>query len=465
MICLATITFSARAQPHNVIIMLADDLGWTDLTGYGSHFYQTPHLDQLARDGLKFTQAYAAAAVCSPTRAALLTGKYPARLNLTDWIPFKRDYQRPWAQLKEPVWTQQLPLSEVTLAEVFKRSGYHTAHLGKWHLGEPNYYPEKHGFDINIGGTSYGLPPGGYFLPNQLKLEDVHEGEYLTDYLTRKTIDLIQDWNDDPFFIQLSYYAVHKPIEAKPEEIKKYKNILDTTYQHQNAVYAAMISSLDQSVGRIRQALKSLNLEQNTIIIFLSDNGGLTHNEGNFLDITSNLPLRRGKGAAYEGGLRVPMIIYWPQITQPGTTTEAMVNTIDIYPTLVHNLGLEQNEIDVDGLDLLPLLSDPDARLNRSLMFWHYPHYHPGSPEGPYGVIRQNEWKLIEFYEDGIIELYNLGQDLAEQHDLSNQYPEKVSQMLGELGKWMNQVNAAMPKMNFDFTPGKARQAVWPEVK
>jgi arylsulfatase A len=360
---------AAFAQPPdepkpNIVLILVDDLGWTDLACYGSKLYETPNIDRLAGDGMKFTQAYSACTVCSPTRAALLTGKYPARLHITDWIPGQMP-ENP--KLIVPDWTKYLPLEEITIARALKEREYATASMGKWHLGGEDYYPDKHGFDINIGGTD--LPnTKHYFSPYDIAtITDGPKDEYLTDRLTNEAIRFIEANKSKPFFLYLPHFTVHLPLQAKQALIQKYKAKIKPGMAQNNAIYAAMIDSLDQSVGRIRDELKKLNIADRTIVIFASDNGGR-------VPTTSNLPLRVGKGSCYEGGTRVPLIIDWPGVTKPGSACDTPVITMDLYPTIAEAAGApEAVQHAKDGVDLAPLLHQTGT-LKRDELFWHYPH-------------------------------------------------------------------------------------------
>ena len=342
---------TAPVRPPNVIVILVDDMGQTDLSCYGSKFYETPHVDQLAKDGVRFANGYSACTVCSPTRAALLTGKYPARLHITDWIA---GHDRPKAKLKIPDWQKFLPFEEITLAEQFKSAGYATASIGKWHLtpglkeGDEAYYPEKHGFDVNIGGYARGQPPS-FFAPYKIPtLTEGPAGEFLTDREANEAVKFIETNKDKPFFIYLPHYAVHTPIAGKPEVVAKYqaKAAKQPEVTQKNATYAALVASVDDSLGTIRAALKRFKLEENTLIVFTSDNGGL-------LGVTNNAPLRVGKGSAYEGGVRVPHIICWPGVTKAGLVEATPAITPDVVRQIgirsvdpgekrfVHEVGLE----------------------------------------------------------------------------------------------------------------------------
>lgn len=446
-------------KPWNVVVILVDDLGATDLGCTGSRFYETPHIDRLAASGMRFTQGYSACTVCSPTRAALLTGKYPARLHITDWIP---GHMRPRARLRVPDWTMHLPLEELTLAERLKEAGYATAHIGKWHLGDPPYYPQHQGFDLNIAGTQWGAP-GNYFWPygeqkRRVPLSDGKEGEYLTDRLTDEAIRFIRAHAEQPFFLHLAHYAVHTPLQAKPELIQYYKTKLDqalargdTLEGQQCPVYAAMIHSLDESVGRILETLEAIGLAERTIVVFTSDNGGLVLPECQKRPVTHNIGLRAGKGSAYEGGVRVPWIIRWPGVTQPGSVSHEPVMTIDLYPTVLEMLGLEDAPgHQSDGISIVKALRG--SRLPPRALFWHYPHYHPGGAT-PYSAVRQGDWKYIHFFEDDRGELYNLRDDPQEEENLAGAMPAQAHQLRSRLEMWLEEVGAQRPTPNPDFQP------------
>jgi arylsulfatase A-like enzyme len=463
----ATEPAGSRPAPRrpNVVFILADDLGWTDLGCYGSKFYETPNLDRLAKQGMRFTDAYAAAAVCSPTRAAILTGKCPARLHLTDWLTGRPD--RPDQKLNRPKFQMFLPLPETTVAEALQAAGYRTAFIGKWHLGEyPAQWPEHQGFDLNIGGSGKGHPPS-YFSPYGLpNLKDGPPGEHLSERLTEEALEFMEQTRDKPFLLYFSHYAVHTPLQARAATISKYtakaaprksdgpEFLPDSgraVRQIQNhAVYGAMVEDMDASVGRVLNKLDELGLATNTIVIFTSDNGGLSTAEGS---PTSNLPLRTGKGWAYEGGVRGPLIIRWPGVTPAGSVSRAPTISMDFYPTLLEMLGLPQRpQQHPDGLSIVPALKGgvlPDRPL-----FWHYPHY---SNQGgaPHGTVRQGDYKLIEWYEDMKVELFDLQADLGERHDLARQLPEKANELRTLLHDWRQRVNAQMPTPNPAYQPKK----------
>jgi arylsulfatase A len=445
----AGIAAAEEARP-NVVLIVADDLGWADLGCYGSTYHETPHLDRLAGQGLKFNQAYAACPVCSPTRAALLTGRYPARLHLTDWLPGRPD--RPDQKLNRPVIRQQLPLEETTIAESVRAVGYDTATMGKWHLGGPAFWPEHQGFAVNVGGTATGSPPGGYFRFKTPTMTARSDDEYLTDRLGDEAARYIDAHRDRPFFLYLPHYAVHTPLQAKKEKIAKYKAKPTAGSAQTNATYAAMMESLDDAVGRVLKALDDARLADRTVVIFTSDNGGLSVKEGPGTPSTSNAPLRDGKGYLHEGGIRVPLIVRWPGVTKAGATTDVPASSQDLFPTVLTLAGTRPAaEVTIDGEDLVPVLRG-EATVKRDALFWHYPHY---SNQGgkPGGAIRQGNRKLIENYEDGRLELYDLAADPVEAHDLAADRPEEASRLRDLLAAWRASVDAQMPSPNPNYAP------------
>lgn len=436
------------SPPPNILFILLDDMGWTDLGCYGSDLYETPAIDRLAEEGMRFTDAYAACTVCSPSRAAVLTGNYPARIHLTDWI---HGHLRPKAKLLPPEWTHHLPLEERTFARVLRENGYATAHVGKWHLGSEEYWPLEHGFDLNIGGYEKGQPPS-YFYPytrpgsNNPRIPTLsggEEGEYLTDRLTDEAIQFIERNANRPFCLYLSHYAVHTPIQSKEEWTKHYRERVKEDGRHQNPAYAGMIHSVDEGVGRLLETLDRLNISDNTLIVFTSDNGGL-------MRITTNVPLRAGKGSAYEGGVRVPLIARWPNGVSAGTVSSEPVTGVDFFPTILEVCGAAPES--VDGLSLAPLFGDPSAQLDRDAVYWHYPHYHPGGAS-PYGTARARDWKLVEFFEDDHTELYRVGNDISESEDLSSKEARRTSDMLSMLQDWRAEVKAQLPVPNPNYEP------------
>ncbi len=467
--CLACLETSRAAedaggQRSNVVIVVADDLGWSDLGCYGADLHETPHLDRFAKSAVRFTDAYAAS-VCSPTRACLLTGKHYARLHTTIWREASRNPPHD-RKLIPPVAVADLPHDEVTLAEVFRSAGYLTALVGKWHLGGATHYPETQGFDINIGGTLWGAPET-YFFPYRGEgrfakefryvphLDGGQAGEYLTDRLTDEALKVIDGAQDRPFFLCLTHHAPHTPLEARPELIERYLKKLKPGLHHQNAKYAAMVHSLDESVGRIVERLEYRGLAERTVVVFVSDNGG---HVGKFegQPATDNFPLRSGKGSLYEGGVRVPLIVRWPGVTTAGDICRAPVFVVDLYPTLLEIArigGDSSRNAKLDGLSLAPLLRQPTAGLEREALYFHYPHYYPTTT--PAGAIRAGDWKLIEYFEDNRVELYNLRDDLSEASDLAARQPEKAQNLRARLANWRKSIGADMPTANPDHQPGR----------
>lgn len=455
------------ARP-NIVFILADDLGWADLGCYGSAFHETPNIDRLASQGMRFTDAYAACNCCSPTRASILTGKYPARLHLTDWIPGSAF---PRARLLPPDWKQELPLEEVTLAEALKPAGYATAAVGKWHLGKEPFLPQNQGFDLNIAGNHSGAP-GSYFWPyghgDRARTKSYHgspvpdvlaggqPGEYLTDRLTDEALKLIETNRERAFFLYFSHYAVHTPLQAKPELVEEYRAKLRPGQRQNNPIYAGMVESMDQSVGRVMEKLESLGIADRTIVFFMSDNGGYS-GYGGKSGATWNAPLRSGKGSAHEGGHRVPLIVRWPGATQAGSVCRVPVVSVDFYPTILEMTGApgdKQHNAAVDGVSLAPLLKQ-QGKPARDAIYWHYPHYNI-LPQTPYGAVRQGDYKLIEFDEDGRFELYNLRDDLGETTNLAARMPELAVALRGKLAAWRKSVGAQMPLPNPAYDPAKS---------
>ena len=460
----------------NILFILIDDMGWRDTGCYGSPFYETPSIDRLAGEGMRFTDAYAACPVCSPTRASILTGKYPARLGLTNYIAEFGEHPAQ-GRLVDAPYVDHLPLTERNLARTLKAAGYATWHVGKWHLGAEPYWPERQGFEVNVGGCDWGHPHQGFFCPWGIPtLEDRTEGEYLTDRLTDEAIQLIRGHGDRPFFLYLPYYAVHVPIEAKEHLVEKYRRkaaslgldavqafaegdyfpcehkkdrrVLRRLIQSDPA-YAAMIETLDGNIGRLLRTLEETGKSDDTVVIFTSDNGGLSTAEGS---PTTNRPLCEGKGWMYEGGTREPLIVKWPGVTRPGSLCEVPVTSPDFYPTLLEMAGLDPlPEQHADGLSLAPLLRGTGG-LQREGIFWHYPHY--GNQGGTPGCsMRSGDWKLIEFFEDGHLELYNLKEDIGETRNLAERDPVRTRSMHAALVRWRAAIEAHLPEANPQFTP------------
>lgn len=459
----------ALAQPErpNFLFILADDLGWRDLGCYGSSFYETPALDTLSRTATRFTNAYAACPVCSPTRASILTGKYPARMVTTDWFgaPQPDTAQDHKGTRDKPLlparYLDHLPLEELTLAETLREAGYSTFFAGKWHLGGQGFLPEDQGFDVNRGGHHRGSPPGGYFSPyKNPKLDDGPAGEHLPDRLASETISFIEQHQEGPFLAYLSFYSVHTPLQAREDLRAKYEQKAaarpatgpewgtegerKVRLVQNHAVYAGMVEAMDQAVGRVLDTLKALHLDGNTIVIFMSDNGGLSTSEGH---PTSNLPLRAGKGWLYEGGIREPMMIHWPGVTDAGTTCDTPVISTDFYPTMLEMAGLPAKPAQcVDGASIVPLLKGATS-IAREDLFWHYPHY--GNQGGtPGAAVREGDWKFIEYFDGKTAELFNLADDLGEQKNLAADMPEKAAALQAKLDAWQAAVGARFPTPN-----------------
>lgn len=464
----------------NVIFILLDDFGYSDLGCYGSKYYLTPNIDKLAKQGVRFTDAYAACPVSSPTRASILTGKYPVNTGITDWIPGRQQSNSgsPSDKLIALPFKLQLDLKEITIAEVLKKNGYTTMISGKWHLGESEkYWPEFQGFDVNKGGFSSGAPvksstSNGYFSPyGNPRLEDGPVGEYLTDRQTDEALSFIKSNREKQFFLYLSYYAVHNPMQGKEKLIEHFKqradsmglskiepftrqrswitpsmsnNFKERTIQS-NPVYAAMIYSVDENIGRVLLLLEELDIVENTIIIFTSDNGGLSTSEGS---PTTNAPLRAGKGWLYEGGIRVPLIVRYPSKGKPGTIIKTPVSSVDYFSTIIDMTGSETDDFKPDGLSMVPLFMK-DKMKNRPL-FWHYPHYSNQGVE-PGSAVRLGNFKLIDNFQTGKQELYDLGKDISETNDISASNPEKTKELFNLLKEWRTKTGAKMMVQNPSF--------------
>jgi arylsulfatase A-like enzyme len=431
----------------NILFIMVDDLGWTDIGPYGNEAVDTPYLDQLARDGMRFTDAYAAAPVCSPTRAAAMTGQAPARLRITNHIPDRPGFAPDDAPFRAAPARDHLPLEKVTIAERLQAAGYATGFFGKWHLagasgakgkGEVKFYPEHQGFDVNKGGTALAGPPS-FFDPFQNhKLPPKQTGQYLPDRLADEVIDFIDSDRDDPFFVCLWNYAVHWPMEAPKELVKKYES--RTGPGVKDPRYAAMTEALDASLGRIFRYLRKTGLEEDTLVVFTSDNGPL-------LSVAEPKPLRLGKGYLYEGGIRVPLIVRWPGRVEAGAVNDEPVVTMDFYPTFLDAAGLSPKAAKtLDGTNILPLLHGKRDNLARETLYFHYPNYafHGNNRLG--SAIRHEEFKLIQFFNDDPIELYNLDQDIGETNDLSSERPDQAEALKRDLMQWRKETDAALPE-------------------
>ena len=446
----------SKNQRPNIIVVLTDDLGYSDVGCFGTTLYETPNIDRLAASGMRFTQAYAACPVCSPTRASIMTGKYPARLKLTDYLKGAKSPED--SPLRPAPYADALALEEVTVAELLRGAGYTTGHVGKWHLGGKGYWPEDQGFDFNAGGCAIGQPKS-YFWPQwgeNPPIEGTSEGQYLADRLTDIACGFIEKNRERPFFLNFCHYSVHMPLEAKPDKVAKYEAKLEAHPPQPggqaNAVYAAMVESVDESIGRLMETLQRCGIADKTLVLFFSDNGGLSSLEGNqkFVPPTSNAPLRAGKGYLYEGGIREPLIVSWPSVINPGGVCDTPVCSIDFLPTFSAIGGVDPEKggvHDLDGRNLGGLLRDPRATFGRDALYWHFPHF-SNSGGRPAGAVRAGDWKLIEFYETGQLELYNLKEDLSEVHNLAEAEPDRTHQMLEQLRRWRKEVDANMPLPN-----------------
>jgi len=460
----------------NFLFILVDDLGWTDIGAFGSSFYETPHVDALAASGMKFTQAYAASSVCSPTRSSILTGKNPARTQHTYYFgePQPEDMnENHWAwtgahrKLEPARYLPHLEYSDTTLAEALKEAGYKTFFAGKWHLGGKKYFPEMHGFDINKGSIHRGGPYGGdkYFSPyDNPKLLDGPKGEHLPDRLATETARFIEANRDSSFFACLSFYSVHTPLMARPDLEEKYYRKRDslgladefepwgtkpgekTRMVQSHAVYAGMVEAMDQAVGKVLDQLDRLGLRENTVVIFMSDNGGLSTSEGH---PTSNLPLRGGKGWAYEGGIREPLIVSWPHLVPDNGICNVPVISTDFYPTILEMAGLPLKPAQhLDGSSFFPLLKG--AKTHETLLAWHYPH-HTNQGETPYSAYRKGNWKLIYRYETETYELFNIKEDIGEENNLIEKMPEKAEELKSLMREWLQESGARYPNPNPKF--------------
>lgn len=450
----------AAARPPNIVLILADDLGWADVGYQGADLHETPRIDALAREGMRFSQAYAMS-VCSPTRAMLLTGRHAARVGITIWSEGSLERNRTRPLLDAPS-SHDLPATETTLASHLRAAGYLTALVGKWHLGDANHAPETHGFQVNIGGTHWGAPAtywwpyagasrsGGQhrYVPH-LGLGE--RGEYLTDRLTTEALRVIDQAGDRPFFLYLAHHAPHSPIEAKPDEVSYFERKLRPGLRHRNPTFAAMVKSLDESVGRVLDHLRDLGRAEDTLVIFVSDNGGQMNVDPPAQPggpATRNAPLRSGKGSLYEGGVRVPLIVRWPGVTRPASESAVPVMLGDLFPTLLRAAG-QSVPAGLDSHDLTALLRDPSASLERSELFFHYPHYYDTTT--PAGAVRSGEWKLIEYFETGRCELYHLASDPGEVRDVAAAEPARVMALRERLVRWRQEVGARLPVPNPDY--------------
>ena len=450
----------ARDDRPNFLFIIVDDLGWADVGVYGSDYYETPNIDALAEEGMRLTDGYVASPMCSPTRASIMTGKHPARLQMTNWIGAPQPEEYAWNTiLRSASYVKALPLEEVTIAEAMQTAGYETINIGKWHLGKPEkFWPEHHGFETNIAGCAWGAPIGGdkFFSPyNNPRLSDGPKGEHLPDRLAKEAIKFLKKKHKRPFFTYLSFYSVHSPWMAREDLITKYnkkdkllddwrsERWVDFKTQQNNAVYAGMIEAMDIAIGDVLNTLKETGQDKNTVVVFVSDNGGAS-------EVTSNHPLRAGKCFLYEGGIRVPFIVSYPGQIKAGSISNTPVTSTDFYPTILDLAGisLKPNNHN-DGVSFASLLRGEPFIGND--LYWHYPHYEGGFE--PASAVRSGDWKLIEFYEEGRVELYNLKDDISEYNNLADSRPDRVEEMTAKLHAWRKEVKAVEPTPNPNFNP------------
>ena len=438
----------AQSQKINVVFILIDDLGWADLGCYGHKFHETPNIDRLASQGMRFTDAYAACPVCSPTRASIMSGQYPAHVGIIDFIT---GHWRPYEKLRVPAnRTQYLPLEIVTLGEAMQSAGYKTGVFGKWHLGGREHFPDRQGFDEML------VTGGAHFNFRTTPETNISKDDYQSEILTDRCVKFIRDHKDRPFCAFLHHFAVHIPLQAREELISKYEKKEKPKGGVNNAIYAAMMEHVDRSVGRVLDSLDELGLSDNTTVVFFSDNGGLRqHYQGIGPIVSSNAPLRDEKGTLYEGGVRVPLIVRWPGVVKAGSECHEPVSSVDFYPTLLEmNPDASIKQDDLDGVSLTPWLKGENK--TRGPLYWHYPVYHHSAPASS---VRDGDYKLIEFFEDGHLELYNLKDDIGESSNLVNTLPAKAKELHGKLIAWRDSIHAAMPTKNRDFDP--ARREEW----
>ena len=470
-------TLFGKADHPNFVFFLVDDMGWADIGTNGSKFHETPHIDKLAATGMKFTNGYAACPVCSPTRASIMTGRHPVRVDITDWIPGQSNNNR--NKLLHPEDRNNLAHKEVTLAEELKSHGYQTFFAGKWHLGSEGHWPEDQGFDVNIGGHHRGSPPGGYYAPwKNPALKAKKQGEYLTERLTEESLKFMKNRDKaKPFLLYLSYYNIHTPIQPYKKRIEYYQEKAANTFkdktpnktEHEgntrlrqdNAALASMVAAVDDSVGALLNKLDDLKISNDTVVIFFSDNGGLSTLRGP--GPGCNLPLRAGKGWLYEGGVREPTIVRAPGVTKPGSVSDVPIVSMDFFPTMLELAKLPlRPKLHADGRSIVPELKG-DAGKARPL-FWHYPHYH-GSTWKPGASIRDGDWKLINFYHYEKVELYNLKDDPSEKKDLAKTNPTKTKEMEEKLLAWQKIMKAKMPVANPNYDPNASEKKRKPKKK
>lgn len=438
-----------RKRRPNIVVILIDDYGWRDTGFNGSKFYETPNIDRLAREGMVFTNGYSASAVCSPTRAAIMTGKAPTRLHLTSHLQGASNRFH-HTKVIQPITRLALPLDEVTIAELLRAEGYRTGCVGKWHLGAQGFLPSDQGFDVSLGGDEAGST-NNFFYPEWRKKVnlDGKPGDYLTGRLTTLAADFIRENKTREFFLYLPHFAVHTPIEGKPDKVKKYDAKSNPNDPQNFGEYAAMIESVDESVGQIMKTLEETGVADNTLILFSADNGGVTSREWKNRPVTSNLPLRSGKGHLYEGGIRVPTVVRWPGVVKRGSTSSDPVVSYDYAPTIAEAAGIPMQKLPaMDGRRFTSLLRGRAGKARD--LFWHYPHYSPQKGR-PAAAIRNGDDKLILFFEDNHAELYNLKTDIGETTDLAQSQPAKAAAMRKRLEAWLKETNAQIPAQNPNY--------------
>lgn len=454
-------------RPPNVVFILADDLGWRDTGVFGSEFFETPHIDSLAGRGMMFTNAYAAAAICSPTRASIMTGLHPARIGITSASGhLEREVLekglRPRGNRNQPALAAssvtRLKLEYVTLAEALQAAGYETGHFGKWHLGREPYDPLAQGFGVDLPHTAGPGPSGGYLGPWRFWPDMGQEGEHIEDRMAIEASQFMREHRDRPFFLNYWCFSVHAPIQGKPELVDKYRAKADPSYAQRNPIYGAMVESLDDAVGTLLATIDELGIADNTIIVFFSDNGGMVHRFNDGVPVTSNAPLRSGKSSIYEGGIREPLIVVWPGEVEPGSRSEEIVQSVDFFPSLLEMTGVPATSgQSFDGISIVPALQG--GALDREAVFTYIPNYTGATLQRPSVAVRKRDWKLIRFYCDGPAqidryELYNLRQDIGETNDLAASYPDRVAELNRLIEAFLYDTAAVIPKPNPDYEEG-----------
>ena len=466
---LAAMTMASNAEQRqpNVVFILADDLGWRDTGAYGSTFYETPHIDALAKRGMMFTDAYAAAAICSPTRASILTGIHPARIGITtasghlERVNLDKS-RRTRGKRNEPVLAAEsvtrLRLEYFTLAEALNSAGYRTGHFGKWHLGREPYDPYQQGFDIDMPHSPGPGPSGGYLGPWRFWEGKGKRGEHIEDRMALEASNFMRRNKDRPFFLNYWCFSVHAPMQAKPELVEKYRKKADPSNAQRNPINGAMVESLDDAVGALTGTIDELGITDDTIIVFFSDNGGMVHRFDGGTVVTSNAPLRWGKSSIYEGGVREPLIVVWPGTAEPGSKSGEVVQSVDFYPTILEMTGTAaRSGQEFDGISIAPALRGKP--LDREAIFTHIPNYSAATLQRPSTSVRKGDWKLIRFYCDGPeqadrCELYNLREDIGEQNDLAGAEPGRVEEMNAMIDRFLEQTEAVIPTANPEYEAG-----------